>query len=87
MIQRRGFSDLIVDRSMEDQIKRFTDYDAVSNAVLEQASKDEIADAADESASRTGHYRTRYNDLPTTTSLHLLYCRGDHRRSGGNARK
>ena len=40
--------------------------------LLEQASKEKIADIARVLAFHLGHYRTRYGDIPTTESLHLL---------------
>jgi len=57
---------------MHKRIERFAEYLKVSDALLEQATKDEIADTARVLAFHLGHYRTRYGDIPTTESLHLL---------------
>ena len=57
---------------MNDNVERFAEYLKTSDALLEQASKEEIADTARVLAFHLGHYRTRYGDIPTTESLHLL---------------
>ena len=57
---------------MTKHIERFAEYLKTSDALLEQASKEEISDAARVLAFHLGHYRTRYCDIPTTESLHLL---------------
>jgi hypothetical protein len=53
-------------------IKRFARYLKTSDLLLEQASKEEIPDTARVLAFHLGHYRTRFGDIPTTESLHLL---------------
>ena len=57
---------------MHKRIERFAEYLKASDALLEQASKEEVADTARVLAFHLGHYRTRYGDIPTTESLHLL---------------
>ena len=57
---------------MNEEVEQFSRYLAASDALLEQASKEEIADTARVLAFHLAHYRTRYGDLPTTESLHLL---------------
>ncbi len=57
---------------MTDDIQRFAAYLKSSDALIEQASKEEIANTARVLAFHLGHYRTRYGDIPTTESLHLL---------------
>ena len=71
LIRRYGISNLISNRSMKDEIKRFTTYLIASDTLLNQASKEEIADGARVLAFHLGHYRTRYGDVPTTETLHL----------------
>ena len=57
---------------MSKAIEKFADYLKTSDALLEQASKEEIADTARVLAFHLGHYRTRYGDIPTTESLDQL---------------
>ena len=57
---------------MNKHIERFVEYLKTSVLLLEQASKEEIANTARVLALHLGHYRTRYGDLPTTEPLHLL---------------
>ena len=57
---------------MTERVERFVEYLKTSDTLLEHASKEEIADTARVLAFHLGHYRTRYGDIPTTESLHLL---------------
>ena len=57
---------------MPPNVRRFAEYLKTSDLLFEQASKEEIADTARVLAFHLGHYRTRYGDIPTTESLHLL---------------
>jgi hypothetical protein len=45
---------------------------AASDAVLESASKEEIAEVAKILALHVGHYRKRYGDVPITELMQLL---------------
>ena len=57
---------------MTERVERFVEYLKTSDTLLEHASKEEIADTARVLAFHLGHYRTRYGDIPTAESLHLL---------------
>ena len=57
---------------MSDKIYEFAVLLSRSDTLLNEATKDEIADAARVLAFHLGHYRTRYGDIPATESLHLL---------------
>ena len=57
---------------MTKDIERFAAYLKTADILLEQASKEEIANVARVLAFHLGHYRTRFGDLPTTASLDQL---------------
>ena len=57
---------------MTKDIERFADYLKTADFLLEQATKEDIANVARVLAFHLGHYRTRYGDLPTTASLHQI---------------
>ena len=57
---------------MTKDIERFAAYLKTADILLEQATKEDIANVARVLAFHLGHYRTRFGDIPTTESLHLL---------------
>ena len=57
---------------MTKDIERFAAYLKTADILLEQASKEDIANVARVLAYHLGHYRTRFGDLPTTASLDQL---------------
>ncbi len=59
-------------RTMTNDFQDFVTYLGVSDALLEQASKEEIAEVTRVLALHLGHYRTRYGDVPIEESIELL---------------
>ena len=57
---------------MTDDITEVATYPAASDALLEQASKEELAEVTRVLALHLGHYRTRYGDVPIDESLAML---------------
>ena len=57
---------------MTEDIEQFAAYLKTADILLEQATKEEIANVTRVLAFHLGHYRTRYGDLPTTASLDQL---------------
>ncbi len=57
---------------MNDDFQRFAAYLKVSDELLEQASKEEIAEVARVLALHAGHYRTRYGRVPISESQEKL---------------
>jgi len=53
-------------------IERFAAYLKTADILLEQATKEDIANVARVLAFHLGHYRTRYGDIPTAESLDQL---------------
>ena len=57
---------------MNDDFQRFASYLAVSDALIEQATKEEIAEVARVLALHVAHYRQRYGDVSIEESLEML---------------
>ena len=57
---------------MNEDFQKFVTYLGVSDTLIEQANKEELANVARVLAFHLGHYRTRYGDIPTTESPELL---------------
>jgi hypothetical protein len=57
---------------MTEAIQKFAILLAASDALLEQATKEEIAEVARVLALHVGHYRTRFGDVPIEQSLDLF---------------
>ena len=57
---------------LNDDLQRFAAHLAASDTLLEQASKEEIAEIARVLALHVGHYRTRFGDVPISESMELL---------------
>ena len=57
---------------MNEDFQKFVTYLGVSDALLEQASKEELAEVTRVLALHLEHYRTRYGDVPIEESIELL---------------
>ena len=57
---------------MNEDFQKFVAYLQASDALLEQATKKEIAEVTRVLALHVGHYRTRYGDVPIEESIELL---------------
>ncbi len=62
----------LLDSIMTEDFMKFTTYLAASDKLIEQATKEKVADVARVLAFHVGDYRTRYGDLPISESLNLL---------------
>ncbi len=61
-----------LNQPMTDDITEVATYPAASDALLEQATKEEIAEVARVLALRLAHYRQRYGDVSVEKSLEML---------------
>jgi hypothetical protein len=57
---------------MNEDFQNFVTYLGASDALLEQATKEELAEVTRVLALHLGHYRTRYGDVPIEESIELL---------------
>lgn len=57
---------------MTDDFQKFVTYLAASDALLEQATKEEVAEVARVLALHVAHYRQRYGDVSIEQSLEML---------------
>ena len=61
-----------LDRAMNEDLQKFVTYLGVSDTLIEQASKEEIAEVARVLALHVAHYRQRFGDVPIEESLEML---------------
>ncbi len=66
------FAAPLLDLQMDECIQKFVTYLGVSGALIEQASKGEIAEVARVLARHVAHYRQRYGDVSNEESLEML---------------
>ena len=57
---------------MNKHFTKFASYLAASDALVEQATKEEVAEVARVLALHVAHYRQRYGDVPIEESLEML---------------
>lgn len=57
---------------MNEDFQNFVAYLGVSDTLIEQATKEEIAEVARVLALHVAHYRQRYGDVPVEESLEML---------------
>ncbi len=57
---------------MTDDFQKFVAYVGVSDTLIEQATKEEIAEVARVLALHVAHYRARYGDVSIEESLEML---------------
>ena len=57
---------------MDEDLQNFVTYLGVSDTLIEQASKEEVAEVARVLALHVAHYRQRYGDVSIEESLQVL---------------
>ncbi|HIO02854.1 MAG TPA: hypothetical protein EYN14_13015 [Alphaproteobacteria bacterium] len=72
---------------MTNEIQRFSALLQSSDTLIEQATKEDVAEVARVLALHVAHYRARYGDVPNKDSLKDAAHRKNQRRAGQDARR